>query len=164
MHKKNIIFQIIYNKNNIFFINIFIMENKKNLSLLQKLNYSNFINKQLKSFSFIIFVITVFLIYTKSKYNIIPLNIIVFLGSIVLYHIFPNYYKISKEKKKIFLPLIFSDIILHYIPIIYIIYNKLYDKTVTNYLLCFIILILYFIISKVDIFDIYFDYNQYFDS
>ena len=137
------------------------MSNKK---VSQNLNYSNFINKQLKSFSFIIFVITVFLIYTKSKYNIIPLNIIVFLGSIVLYHIFPNYYKISKEKKKKFLQLIFFDIILHYIPIIYIIYNKLYDKTVTNYLLCFIILILYFIISKIDIFDIYFDYNQYFDS
>ena len=114
------------------------MSNKK---VSKNLNYSNFINKQLKSFSFIIFVITLYLIYTKSQYNIIPLNIIVFLGSIVLYHIFPNYYKISKEKKKKFLQLIFFDIILHYIPIIYIIYNKLYNKTVTNYLLCFIILI-----------------------
>ena len=132
------------------------MSNKK---VSQNLNYSNFINKQLKSFSFIIFVITLYLIYTKSQYNIIPLNIIVFLGSIILYHIFPNYYKIAKEKKKNFLPLIISDIILHYLPLIYIINNKLYDKTVTNYLLCFIILILYFIISKVDIFDIYFDFK-----
>lgn len=132
------------------------MSNKK---VSRNLNYSNFINKQLKSFSFIIFVITLYLIYTKSQYNIIPLNIIVFLGSIILYHIFPNYYKIAKEKKKNFLPLIISDIILHYLPLIYIINNKLYDKTITNYLLCFIILILYFIIFKVDTFDIYFDFK-----
>ena len=42
------------NKNLLFSL---IMENKENFSLLQKLNYSNFINKQLKSFSFIVFII-----------------------------------------------------------------------------------------------------------
>ena len=131
--------------------------------MLKNLNYSKFINKQLKSFSFITFIITFYLIYKKSEYNIIPLNIIVLLGSIILFHHYPNYYKIVKEKKKSLLLLLFLlDMILHYIPLIYIINYKLYDNTKTNYNLCLIIIILYFILFYSDIFDIYFNYNQYF--
>lgn len=133
--------------------------------MLQNLNLYKFINKQLKSFSIITFTVTFILIYKKSPYNIIPLNIIVLLGSIILFHCYPNYYKIIKEKNKELTPLlIIFDIILHYMPLIYIINYKLYDKTETNYKLCLIILILYFILLNSEIFDIYFNYNQYFNN
>ena len=56
------------------------------------------IYNQMKSFSFIIFVITFILLFSKSNINILPLNILVFFGSVFLYHIYPNYYKIINQK------------------------------------------------------------------
>ena len=119
--------------------------------------------RQLKSFSIIIFIITVGLIITKSKYNIIPLNIITLVGSIVLFHYYPNYYKILKTKDPNLIPLLsFFDFIVHYTPLIYIIVYKVFNKTKINYTLCAIIFILYFVLFHSDIQKIYFNYNDYF--
>jgi hypothetical protein len=119
--------------------------------------------RQLKSFSLIIFIITFGLLITKSKYNIIPLNIITLVGSIILFHYYPNYYKIVKTKDPILIPLLaVFDFIVHYTPLIYIIAYKVFNKTKINYTLCAIIFILYFVLFHSDIQKIYFNYNDYF--
>ena len=119
--------------------------------------------RQLKSFSIIIFIITIGLIITKSKYNIIPLNIITLVGSIILFHYYPNYYKIVKTKEPNLIPLFaVFDFIVHYTPLIYIIVYKVFNKTKINYTLCAIIFILYFVLFHSDIQKTYLDYNDYF--
>ena len=119
--------------------------------------------RQLKSFSLIIFIITFFLIITKNKYNIIPLNIITLVGSIILFHFYPNYYKIVKSKDPRLTPLLaVFDFIVHYTPLIYIIAYKVFNKTKINYTLCAIIFILYFVLFHSDIQKTYLDYNDYF--
>ena len=119
--------------------------------------------RQLKSFSIIIFIITIGLIITKSKYNIIPLNIITLVGSIILFHFYPNYYKIVKSKDPRLIPLLaVFDFIVHYTPLIYIIAYKVFNKTKINYTLCAIIFILYFVLFHSDIQKTYLDYNDYF--
>ena len=119
--------------------------------------------RQLKSFSLIIFIITFFLIITKNKYNIIPLNIITLVGSIILFHFYPNYYKIVKSKDPRLTPLLaVFDFIIHYTPLIYIIAYKVFNKTKINYTLCAIIFILYFVLFHSDIQKTYLDYNDYF--
>jgi hypothetical protein len=131
--------------------------------MLHHYTHSKFIHKQLKSFSFIVFIITFALIFLNSRSNIIPLNIIVFLGSIVLFHYYPNYYDIIKIKAPKVTPLLASfDFILHYIPLIYILIFKVYNKTEINYPLCFTILVSYILLFHSDIANIYFNYNQYF--
>jgi hypothetical protein len=124
---------------------------------------TKFIQNQIKSFSFIVFIITFALIFINSRSNIIPLNILVFLGSIVLFHYYPNYYNIVNIKAPKLTPLLGTfDFILHYIPLIYIIFYKVYNKTEINYPLCIIILVSYLMIFHSDIRKIYFDVNQYF--
>jgi len=121
--------------------------------------------RQLKSFSLIIFIITFGLLITKSKYNIIPLNIITLVGSIILFHYYPNYYKIVKTKDPSLIPLLaVFDFIVHYTPLIYIIAYKVFNKTKINYTLCAIIFILYFVLFHSDIQKIYFNYNDYFTN
>ncbi len=124
---------------------------------------TKFIQNQIKSFSFIVFIITFALIFLHSQSNIIPLNILVFLGSIALFHYYPNYYDIVRIKAPKLTPLLVTfDFILHYIPLIYIIIYKVYNNTEINYPLCIIILVSYLMIFHSDIRKIYFDVNQYF--
>jgi hypothetical protein len=131
--------------------------------MLQNVDIYTFMYRQLKSFSLIIFIITFFLIITKNKYNIIPLNIITLVGSIILFHFYPNYYKIVKSKDPRLIPLLaVFDFIVHYTPLIYIIAYKVFNKTKINYTLCAIIFILYFVLFHSDIQKTYLDYNDYF--
>ena len=133
--------------------------------MLQNVDISTFMYRQLKSFSLIIFIITFFLIITKNKYNIIPLNIITLVGSIILFHFYPNYYKIVKSKDPRLTPLLaVFDFIIHYTPLIYIIAYKVFNKTKINYTLCAIIFILYFVLFHSDIQKTYLDYNDYFTN
>jgi hypothetical protein len=121
-----------------------------------------FLVTQSKSISFIVLVITFSLIFLKSGSNIIPLNIIILIGSIFLFHYYPGYYKVVNAKAPKHTPLlVVYDIILHYSPLIYIILYKVYTKTNTNYTLCFTILALYILLFQSEIHNIYFDYNKY---
>ena len=125
-------------------------------------NYYEFLVTQTKSLSFIVFVITFALILLKSGSNIIPLNIIVLIGSIFLYHYYPGYYQVVNAKAPKLTPLlVVYDIILHYSPLIYIILYKVYNNTEINYTLCFIIPVLYILLFHSEIHNIYFNYNQY---
>jgi len=131
--------------------------------MLHNFTHSKFIQKQLKSLSFVVFLITFALIFLNSRTNIIPLNILVFLGSIVLFHYYPNYYNIVKYKDPKLRPLLAGfDFILHYLPLVYIMYAKVYKNTEISYPLCFTILVGYAILFHSDIENIYFNYNQYF--
>jgi hypothetical protein len=121
-----------------------------------------FLVTQSKSVSFIVFVITFALIFIKSGSNIIPLNIIILIGSIFLFHYYPGYYQVVNAKAPKLTPLlVVYDIILHYSPLIYIICYKVYTKTKTNYTLCFAILVLYIFLFQSEIHNIYFNYNKY---
>lgn len=134
-----------------------------NTLMLHNFTHSKFIQKQLKSFSFIVFLITFALIFFNSRFNIIPLNIVTLFGSILLFHYYPNYYDIVKMKAPKLTPLLAGfDFIVHYLPLFYIMMYKVYDKTEINYPLCITILVSYILLFHSDIEDIYFNYNQYF--
>ena len=121
-----------------------------------------FLVTQSKSISFIVLMITFSLIFIKSGSNIIPLNIIVLLGSIFLFHYYPGYYQVVNAKAPKLTPLlVVYDLILHYSPLIYIILYKVYTKTEINYTLCFTILALYILLFHSEIHNIYFNYNKY---
>jgi hypothetical protein len=131
--------------------------------MLHKINVSKLIQNQIKSFSFIVFVITFGLLFYNSSYNIIPLNIITFIGSLYLFHYKPGYYGIVTSRDPKLTPFLASvDFILHYIPLIYILMFKIFNKTEINYTLCFTILASYILLFHAEISDIYFNYNQYF--
>ena len=131
--------------------------------MLHHSKQTNFLQKQIKSFSFVVFIITFALIFLNSRTNIIPLNILVFLGSIVLFHYYPNYYDIVKTKDPKLTPMLVGyDVLLHYTPLIYILGYKVYMKTEISYPLCFLILISYLLLYHSEIMSIYFNYNQYF--
>jgi hypothetical protein len=121
-----------------------------------------FLVTQSKSVSFIVFVITFALIFLKSGSNIIPLNIIVFLGSIFLFHYYPGYYKVVNAKAPELTPLlVVYDLILHYSPLIYIIVYKVYNRTEINYTLCFAILTLYILLFHSELHNIYFNHKRF---
>ena len=121
-----------------------------------------FLVTQSKSFSFIVLLITFSLIFIKSGSNIIPLNIIVLIGSIFLFHYYPGYYQVVNVKAPKLTPLlVVYDLILHYSPLIYIILSKVYTKTEIHYTLCFTILALYILLFHSEIHNIYFNYNKY---
>jgi len=131
--------------------------------MLQKINVSKLIQHQIKSFSFVVFVITFAMIFLNSRSNIIPLNILTFLGSILLFHYYPNYYDIVNSREPKLTPLLASiDFILHYLPLIYIYMFKVFNKTEINYPLCFIIILSYLLLFHSDIIGIYFNINEYF--
>ena len=133
--------------------------------MFQTFPHSRFIYKQLKSFSFIVFVTTFALIFLNSSSNILPLNILTFFGSILLFHYYPNYYHIVKSRDPKLTPFLASiDFILHYLPLIYIYLFKVFNKTEINYTLCITIILSYVILFHSDILDIYFNYNQYFSK
>ena len=121
-----------------------------------------FLVTQSKSISFIVLVITFVLIFINSGSNIIPLNIIILIGSIFLFHYYPGYYQVVNAKAPKLTPLlVVYDLILHYLPLIYIIVYKVYTKTDINYTLCFTILALYILLFHSEIHNIYFNYNKY---
>jgi hypothetical protein len=121
-----------------------------------------FLVTQSKSFSFVVLVITFALIFLNFGSNIIPLNIIVLLGSIFMFHYYPGYYHVVNAKAPKLTPLlVIFDFILHYSPLIYIIVYKVYNRTEINYTLCFAILTLYILLFHSEIHNIYFNYNRY---
>jgi hypothetical protein len=128
------------------------------------INYKFLLVNQLSYLTNIIFVITLYLIFTNNSSNILPLNIIVLIGIIVLFHIYPNYYKLVYYKNRKFIPLvIIKDFITHYLPIIIILISGNYYSTKTNYKLCFFIIFSYLIIFRNDIDDIYFKPRKFFE-
>ena len=125
-------------------------------------NY-NFLINQSKSFSFIVFIVSSILLIIDANINIIPLNIITYIGSIILFHAKPGYYTIVKDKTpKLALSLFLYDVTVHYIPLIFVFI--IYKTTTTNYLLCFAILLLYLIFFHKDLQHIYFDYERFFTN
>ena len=131
--------------------------------MLNKPKISKVLQQQIKSFSFIVFVITFALIFLNSSSNIIPLNILTFLGSILLFHYYPNYYDIVNSREPKLTPLLASiDFILHYLPLIYIYMFKVVNKTEINYRLCLAIIVSYVFLFHSDIIGIYYNINEYF--
>ena len=130
--------------------------------MLKNFNYIKFLINQTKYFSNIVFVITLYLIFSGVKTNIIPLNIFVFCCSIILYHIYPNYYNLLNNKNSKIIPfLIIYDFLIHYLPLIIILMSNIYYYK-TNYKLCFLIIFSYLIIFRNHIDDIYFKPHIYF--
>jgi len=133
--------------------------------MLDQINVSKFIQNQIKSFSFVVFVTTFAMIFVNSKTNIIPLNILTFLGSILLFHYYPNYYDIVNLRDPKLTPLLASiDFIVHYLPLIYIYMFKVFNKTEINYPLCLIIILSYLLVFHSEITGIYFNTNDYFSK
>ncbi|MBM3453909.1 MAG: hypothetical protein FJX80_02045 [Bacteroidetes bacterium] len=133
--------------------------------MLDQINVSKFIQNQIKSFSFVVFVTTFAMIFVNSKTNIIPLNILTFLGSILLFHYYPNYYDIVNSRNPKLTPLLASiDFIVHYLPLIYIYMFKVFNKTEINYPLCLIIILSYLLLFHSEITGIYFNTNDYFSK
>lgn len=131
--------------------------------MLHQINISKLIQNQIKSFSFVVFVTTFAMIFVNSKTNIIPLNILTFMGSILLFHYYPNYYDIVHSRDPKLTPLLASiDFILHYLPLLYIYIYKVFLTTEINYLLCLTIILSYILLFHSEITGIYFDLNQYF--
>jgi len=131
--------------------------------MLHKINVSKLIQNHIKSFSFIVFVITFGLIFANSSSNIIPLNILTLFGSILLFHYYPNYYDIVNSRDPKLTPFLASiDFILHYLPLIYIYLYKVFNKTEINYPLCLAIFVSYVLLFHSDIIGIYYNIDQYF--
>jgi hypothetical protein len=130
--------------------------------MLHKINVSKLIQNQIKSFSFIVFVITFGLLYYNGSYNIIPLNILTFIGSLYLFHYKPGYYDIVNSRVPKLTPFLASiDFILHYLPLFYIYMFKVFNKTEINYSLCLIIIMSYLLVFHSEIRGIYFNIDEY---
>ena len=131
--------------------------------MFDAINKSLFLSVQFKFLSNIVFVITVVLILINSRYNILPLNIIILVGSIFLFHVYPNYYKVVNEHDKRITPyLMVADFIIHYMPVIYILSRNIQNRTRPYYRLCLFIVVVYLIVFYRDIFSLYFDPGRYF--
>ncbi len=119
-----------------------------------------FLSNQSKSFSFVVFIVSSILLIIDANINIIPLNIITYIGSIILFHEKPGYYTIVKDKNpKLELSIFLYDVTVHYIPLIYVFI--VYKTSTTHYPLCFVILLLYLIFFHKDLQHIYFDYERF---
>ena len=131
--------------------------------MLEKIRLLKLIENFLKTFSFVIFIITFGLIFLNSSSNIIPLNILTFVGSIILFHYYPNYYNIVNTREPKLTPfLVVIDFITHYLPLLYIYFFKVFNSTEINYPLCMTIVISYIILFHSDIIGIYYNVDQYF--
>jgi hypothetical protein len=128
--------------------------------MFNNFTHSDFIYSQSKSFSFIVFIITFLLLFINSKVNIIPLNILTFIGSLYLFHYYPNYYEIVNTRDPKLAPLLLLyDIIVHYLPLVVV--YKVYNTTAINYPLCIAILLTYLLIFHSQLYNIYFDYERF---
>jgi hypothetical protein len=131
--------------------------------MFKNITYNRLFINQLKYFSNIVFFITFLLIVTNSRSNILPLNILVFCGSIILFHVYPNYYEIVNQRNNKMTPFLISyDLIIHYLPLIYILSKNIHNISKTNLELCVIIVLSYLVLFHKDIYNIYFQPNQYF--
>ena len=121
----------------------------------------NFLIHQSKSFSFIVFIVSSVLIIINANINIIPLNIITYIGSIILFHHKPGYYNVVMDKDPtLSISLFIYDVVVHYVPLIFIFI--IYKTTSTNYLLCFAILFIYLLLFHKELHHIYHDYERFF--
>ena len=128
--------------------------------MFHNFTHSDFIYSQSKSFSFVVFIITFLLLFLNSKINIIPLNILTYIGSIYLFHYNPGYYEIVKIRDPTLTPLLLlCDIIVHYLPLVVV--YKVYNTTTINYPLCIAILLTYLLIFHSQLYNIYFDYERF---
>jgi hypothetical protein len=128
--------------------------------MFHNFTHSDFIYSQSKSFSVIVFIITFLLLFINSKVNIIPLNILIFFGSILLFHYYPNYYEIVNTRAPKLAPLLLlCDIIVHYIPLVVV--YKVYNTTTINYPLCIAIILTYLLIFHSQLYNIYFNYERF---
>ena len=133
--------------------------------MLNNINNELFIANQLKYLSVIVFVITFWLIFTNNKVNILPLNIVIFCGSIILFHVYPNYYEfVNKRDNSLTHLLGIYDFIIHYVPLIYVLSNHINNITKIDYKLCTIIILSYLVIFHKDIYSIYFQPENYFKN
>lgn len=107
---------------------------------------------QIYYFSNIVLILT--FIY-KTKIRI--LNYLILFCSIILFHIYPNYYGIFKDdNNKLFHILLFADIIIHWFPIIYLYINSSNLETI-DWNTSFIIVLIYLILFSNKIKEIYYD-------
>ena len=128
--------------------------------MFKNFTHSDFIYNQSKSFSFIVFIITFLLFFINSKINIIPLNILTYIGSLYLFHYNPGYYTIVKTRDPTLTPLLLLyDVIVHYVPLVVV--YKVYNTTVINYPLCIAILFTYLLIFYSQLYNIYFNYERF---
>ena len=128
--------------------------------MFKNFTHYDFIYIQSRSFSVIVFIITFLLLFLNSKINIIPLNILTYIGSIYLFHYNPGYYEIVKIRDPKLAPLLFLyDIIVHYLPLVVV--YKVYNTTTINYPLCIAILLTYLLIFHSQLYNIYFDYERF---
>lgn len=128
--------------------------------MFKNFTHSDFIYSQSKSFSVIVFIITFLLFFINSKINIIPLNILTFIGSLYLFHYNPGYYTIVNTRDPKLAPLLLlCDIIVHYIPLVVV--YKVYNTTTINYPLCIAIILTYLLIFHSQLYNIYFNYERF---
>lgn len=128
--------------------------------MFPKPTHISFLYNQSRSFSFIVFIVTFLLLFINSKVNIIPLNILTYLGSLYLFHYNPGYYTIVKTRDPKLTPLLLLyDIIVHYLPLVVV--CKVYNRTTINYPLCITILFTYLLIFHSQLYNIYFDYERF---
>ena len=131
--------------------------------MFHNFTHYEFIYNQSKSFSFIVFIVTFLLLFFNSKINIIPLNILTYLGSLYLFHYNPGYYTIVKTRDPKLTPLLLLyDIIVHYLP--FVVVYKVYNTTTISYPLCIVILLTYLLIFHSQLYSIYFDYARFFSK
>ena len=131
--------------------------------MFHNFTHYEFIYNQSKSFSFIVFIVTFLLLFFNSKINIIPLNILTYLGSLYLFHYNPGYYTIVKTRDPKLTPLLLLyDIIVHYLPLVVV--YKVYNTTTISYPLCIVILLTYLLIFHSQLYSIYFDYARFFSK
>ena len=99
-------------------------------------------------------------IFSDSKINIMPLNILTFIGSLYLFHYNPGYYTIVNTRDPKLAPLLLlCDIIVHYIPLVVV--YKVYNTTTINYPLCIAIILTYLLIFHSQLYNIYFNYERF---
>ena len=128
--------------------------------MFPKPTHISFLYNQSKSFSFIVFIITFLLFFINSKINIIPLNILTYLGSLYLFHYNPGYYTIVKTRDPTLTQLLLLyDIIIHYLPLAVV--YKVYNTTAINYPLSIAILLTYLLIFHSQLYNIYFNYERF---
>lgn len=113
----------------------------------------NILYKLLYFYTFWAFVMHV-LYYLKIIKNTFIIALFTLVGSIFLFHIYPNYYKKYKNEKSITKYLFVIDIIFHYLPVFLIPIN--FDNMDYFYILTTI----YIILFNFTIFKVYYDpYN-----
>ena len=129
-----------------------------------KSTFISFLLNQSKSFSFIIFILTFALLFINSKINILPLNLLTYVGSVYLFHYNPGYYEVVRVRDPTLTPLLFLyDVTVHYIPLIVaLVVAYKVCNTKSHYPLCILILLTYLLLFHSELHHIYFVYERFF--